>query len=153
MDIQLPDWEEYESEFEAHKSNEETMVFALLTANAIFIFHNGSVQKIMPDQQEVYKFLVLNEDAYNRLGPPLSPEDLDQLIEKGELETVIFGDRYMITDNDYTEFAGDITRAYKALKRNMEPLHHMPETQEFQEYADIPGYLFESIWYKVEHIE
>lgn len=153
MDIQLPDWIEYQSEREAHKSSEETTVFALLTADAIFLFHNGSVQKVFSEDRDVYQFSVLNEDAYNRLGPSLSPDDLDELIDKGDLESVIFSDRYMVTEDDYIEFKGDLTSAYKELKMRSEPLHLMPKTEDYPEYEGTKGYLFESIWYKVECIE
>lgn len=153
MTIKMPDWVEYASETEAHKNNEETTVFALLTADAIFLFYEGSIQKVFPDDREVYEFSFLNEDAYNRLGPPLSPDDIDALIEKGELESVIFSDRYMVTESDYTEFRGDSCDAYRELRKKSEPLHHMPDTGEFPESAGTAGYLFESIWYKAERIE
>ncbi len=38
MEIRLPDWESYETEAEAEKSSEETMVSALLCADAIFLY-------------------------------------------------------------------------------------------------------------------
>lgn len=153
MTIKIPDWIEYESETEAHKRNEETTVFALLTADAIFLFYEGSIQRIYPKEREIYEFSVLDEDAYNRLGPPLSPDDINVLIEKGELEFVVFSDQYMVTEDDYMDFIGDSCDAYKELIKKSEPLHHMPETRAFPESIGVPGYLFESIWYKIEQIE
>ena len=41
MEIRLPDWESYETEAEAEKSSEETMVSALLCADAIFFILPG----------------------------------------------------------------------------------------------------------------
>lgn len=81
------------------------------------------------------------------MGPPLSPDDLDQLIEKGQLESVIFSERYMLTENDYEEFNGTLVEAYNELKKNRPVRYQMPETLEYPEEAGIPGYLFESIWY------
>ncbi len=152
MVIQIPDWIEYASEEEAHKMSEDTTVFALLTANAIFLFCEGSVQRILPGEREIYQFSVLEEDVYNRLGHPLAPDDIDELVEKGNLESVIFSDRYMVTEDDYVEFNGDASEAFKELKKRLKPLHHMPETKGFPESTGIQGYLFESIWYKVERV-
>lgn len=73
----------YESEEEARrKSEEQTTVSALLTADAIFLFYGKLVEKLLPEQREFYQFSFLKENVYDRLGPPLSPEDIDKLIEK-----------------------------------------------------------------------
>ncbi|MFV0527615.1 MAG: hypothetical protein ACK5MN_02690 [Lachnospiraceae bacterium] len=149
----MPDWVEYQSEAEAHKVNEEIMVFALLTANAIFLFYGKDVQKILPEQQDMYQFSILNEEAYSRMGPPLSPEDIDRLIDRNELETVIFSEHYMFTEDDYMRFDGNLADVYKALENRAEPHHHMPETEAYPSSTGTPGYLFESIWYAVERME
>jgi len=153
MEIRLPDWESYETEAEAERSSEETMVSALLCADAIFLFYRDSVQKILPVQKELYRFSFLKEKVYDRLGPPLSPDDLDQLIEKGQLESVIFSDCYMLTENDYEKFNGTLVEAYKELKNNRPMGHRMPETSEYPKEAGTPGFLFESIWYGVKCME
>lgn len=153
MEMKLPDWESYESDAQAEKSSEETMVSALLCADAIFLFYRDSVQKILPAQRELYQFSFLKEKAYDRLGPPLSPDDLDQLIEKGQLESVIFSERYMLTENDYEEFNGTLVEVYNELKKNRPVRYQMPETLEYPEEAGTPGYLFESIWYRVKCME
>lgn len=153
MEIRLPDWESYETEAEAEKSSEETMVSALLCADAIFLFYRDSVQKILPVQKELYHFSFLKEKAYDRLGPPLSSVELDQLIEKGQLESVIFSDRYMLTENDYEEFNGTLVEAYNELKSSRPMRYWMPETLEYPKEAGTPGFLFESIWYGVKCME
>lgn len=79
------------------------------------------MQKILPEQQERYQFSYLCEEAYERLGPPLSPEDIDKLIEKGRLEEVIFSPRYMLTEDDYVEFHGDLSEVYKELAKRRKP--------------------------------
>lgn len=129
------------------------MVFALLTADAIFLFYDGGIQKILPEEENIYRFSILNEEAYDRLGPPLSAEDIDQLIEKNELESTIFSDRYMISEDDYDEFKGTLTAAYKILEKRSKPIHHMPDTQDYPDSINSRGYLFESIWYRIERIE
>lgn len=130
------------------------MVFALLTADAIFLFQDGSIQKILPEEKDIYRFSILNEEAYDRLGPPLSAEDIDQLIEKKELESTIFSDRYMLSEDDYEEFKGNLTAAYKLLEqKRSKPTHHMPVTPDYPDCANIKGYLFESIWYQIERME
>lgn len=152
MAIQMPDWVEYASEAEAHKISGDTTVFALLTANAIFLFYERNIHRILPNEQEIYQFSVLDEDVYDRLGPPLSPDDIDELVEQGNLDSVIFSERYMVTEDDYVEFKGDASEAFKILRQKQKPLHHMPETKEFPKSTGIAGYLFESIWYKVDRV-
>lgn len=145
--VRLPDWEEYRTEEEARKISERRTVSALLTADAIFLYYGGLKTEILPQQQELYRFSFLKEDAYERLGPPLSPEDLDRLVEKGMLEEVIFSSRYMLTENDYAEFPGTLSEAFLELKQAGEPVFWEKDGSRGQ-----PGYLFESIWYQVERI-
>lgn len=71
--VQLPELEMYESEEEARRISEEQTVSALLTADAIFLFY-GTGPEILPEQRGFYQFSFLKEKAYDRLGPPLSPE-------------------------------------------------------------------------------
>ncbi len=142
--VRFPEWEEYETEEEAREKSENRTVSALLTADAIFLFYGDVMQKILPKQQDIYGFCFLNEGACERLGPPLSPEDLDGLIEEGRLEEVIFSEAYMLTDSDYTEFAGDLTEVFQRLKKIRESEYQMPEGGS--------GYLFESVWYEAEYI-
>lgn len=146
--VQLPDWEEYGTKEEADKKSENRMVSALLAADAIFLLYEGTVQKNLPEQQERYQFSYLCEEAYERLGPPLSPEDIDKLIEKGRLEEVIFSPRYMLTEDDYVEFHGDLSEVYKELAKRRKPRYRLPEHLAGRE--TVLGYLFESIWYQTE---
>lgn len=148
--MQLPDWEEYETKEEADKKSENRMVSALLAADAIFLLYEGTVQKILPEQQEYYRFSYLCEKAYERLAPPLSPEDMDKLIEKGRLEEVVFSPRYMLTEDDYVEFHGDLSEVYKELAKDRKPRYRLPEHLACREGKTVLGYLFESIWYKTE---
>ncbi len=144
LSVQLPDREEYETEEEAREKSENRMVSALLTVDAIFLFYGDIMQKILPKQQELYGFSFLNESACERLGPPLLAEDLDELIKKERLEKVIFSEAYLLTDDDYMEFAGDLTEVFQELKKVQKPEYQMP--------GGGSGYLFESVWYEVEEI-
>lgn len=150
MEIRLPDWESYETEEEAEKSSEEMRVSALLCADAIFLFYRDRVQKILPMQKELYHFSFLKEKTYDRLGPPLSSDHLDQLIEKGQLEAVIFSERYMLTESDYEEFHGTLSEAYRELEHSRPVRYKMPEVLEYPQVAGTPGFLFEGIWYGVK---
>lgn len=153
LEAHLPDWEEYPSDQEAEKSSAEVSVFAILTANAIFLFYRNVVIKIFPEQKELYSFSVLKEEVYERLGPPLSAEDIDQLIEKDELESVIFSEHYLLTENDYIVYPLSLKEAYKEMEKHGRPKHQMPKMQEYPEMQGIKGYLFESMWYQVLQIE
>lgn len=147
LELRLPDWEEYATEWEAEKKIGNRTVSALLTADAIFLFYDGTEMRISPEQQEAYRFSFIKEETYERLGPPLSPEDLDRLIEKDMLEEVIFGSRYMLTENDYTEFHGNLTDAFLEMKKSRRP-------QIWEKGGDgkLAGYLFGSVWYQAERI-
>lgn len=147
LELRLPDWEEYMSEEEAGKTSENRTVSALLTADAIFLFYDGIEFKIFPGQQELYRFSFLKEGTYDRFGPPLSPEDLDRLIAKDMLEEVIFSGRYMVTENDYTEFSGNLTEAFIELEKSGKPEHWKKNGG-----RRLQGFLFESVWYQAERI-
>lgn len=147
LELRLPDWEEYRTEREAREKIGSRTVSALLTADAIFLFYDGMEICIPPEPKEVYRFSYIEEEAYARLGPPLSPEDLDRLIEKDMLEEVIFSSRYILTDNDYTEFSGSLTDAFLELKRSREP-----QTWEKSGGERLTGYRYESVWYQAERI-
>lgn len=147
LELRLPDWEEYMSEGEAKKTSENRAVSALLTADAIFLFYDKMEFKIFPEEQELYRFSFLKERAYDRLGPPLSPEDLDRLIAKDMLEEVIFSGRYMVTEDDYSEFSENLTEAFIKLEKSGEP-----KQKKKSGGRTLQGFLFESVWYQAERI-
>lgn len=151
--VQLPELELYESEEEVRRISEEQTVSALLTADAIFLFYGKLIQKFLPEQREFYQFSFLKEKAYDRLGPPLSPEDIDKLIEKDMLEEVIFSSQYILTENDYAEFQGDLSEAYREIRKTKKPGYRLPEKVADREGREICGYLFGSLWYKVELVK
>lgn len=147
LELRLPDWEEYGTEQEARDRIGNRTVFALLTADAIFLFYSGMEQRISTEQKEVYRFSCIKEETFERLGPPLSPEDLDRLIEKDLLEEVIFSSRYMLTENDYTEFSGDLADVFMELMKSGNP-----KVRKRSGGGKLTGYLFESVWYQAERI-
>ena len=147
LELRLPDWEEYGTEREARKKIGDRTVSALLTADAIFLFCGGMEMRISPEQQEIYRFSFIKEETYERFGPPLSPEDLDRLIEKDMLEEVAFSSRYMLTEDDYAEFSGNLSDAFIELERSREP-----EIWENSGRGDLAGYWFESVWYQADRI-
>lgn len=149
--IRLPDWEEYDSEEEAKRISENRMVSALLTADAIFVFYGQELLKILPEQTEFYRFAFIREEAYERLGTPLSQDDMDSLIERDMLEEVIFSSRYILTDEDYTEFEGNLAEVYHELFENEAPVYQLPPR--FQGESTEFGYLFESIWYQLDLVK
>ncbi len=147
MKLRLPDWEEYGTEEEAGKINENRTVSAMLTADAVFLSLDGMELEIRPEQRELYGFSFLKEETYGRLGPPLSPEDLDRLIGKDMLEEILFSSRYMVTENDYTEFTGNLAEAFTELEKS-----EVPTRCKMSGGREIYGYLFESVWYQAERV-
>lgn len=151
--VQLPELEMYESEEEARRKSEEQTVSALLTADAIFLFYGKLAEKLLPEQREFYQFSFLKENVYDRLGPPLTPEDIDRLIEKDMLEEVIFSSQYILTEDDYVEFQGNLSEAYREIGKTKKPGYRLPEKLENREGTENCGYLFESLWYRVEPVK
>lgn len=151
--VQLPELELYESEEEARRISEEQTVSALLTADAIFLFYGKLVQKLLPEQREFYQFSFLKEKTYDRLGPPLSPEDIDRLIEKDMLEEILFSSQYILTEDDYTEFQGDLSDAYREIGKTKDPGCCLPEKLARRAGRELCGYLFGSLWYQVELVK
>ena len=151
LTVWLPDWEAYGTKEEAQRISENRMVSALLTADAIFVFYGQELLKILPGQRELYRFSYIREEAYERLGPPLSQEDMDGLIEGDMLEEVIFSSRYILTEEDYTEFNGNLTEVYLELHEKEAPVYQLPPR--FQDESREFGYLFESIWYQLDLVK
>ncbi len=77
---------------------------------------DGGKEKILPQQTELYQFSYLKEKTYDRLGPPLSPEDIDHLVEAGELEQVLFSEKYILTEDDYQEFPETLRKPFRTGK-------------------------------------
>ena len=151
LTVWLPDWEAYGTKEEAQRISENRMVSALLTADAIFVFYGQELLKILPGQRELYRFSYIREEAYERLGAPLSQEDMDGLIERDMLEEVIFSSRYILTEEDYTGFEGDLAEVYRKLQEKEAPIYQLPSR--FQGESRAFGYLFESIWYQLEPVK
>ena len=122
LEIRIPDWLEFPSKEQALKYGEQAEVSVFLKAEAIFLLFDGSKEKILPQQTELYQFSYLKEKTYDRLGPPLSPEDIDHLVEVGELEQVLFSEKYILTEDDYQEFSGNLMKPFRNWKRST--VHH-----------------------------
>ena len=151
LTVWLPDWEAYGTKEEAQRISENRMVSALLTADAIFVFYGQELLKILPEQTEFYRFSFIREEAYERLGAPLSQDDMDGLIERDMLEEVIFSSRYILTEEDYTGFEGDLAEVYRKLQEKEAPIYQLPPR--FQGESRAFGYLFESICYQLELVK
>ena len=120
LEIRIPDWLEFPSKEQALKYGEQAEVSVFLKAEAIFLLFDGSKEKILPQQTELYQFSYLKEKTYDRLGPPLSPEDIDHLVEGGELEQVLFSEKYILTEDDYQEFSGNLMEAFQELLNRLQ---------------------------------
>lgn len=130
LEIRIPDWLEFSSKGQALKYGEQAEVSVFLKAEAIFLLFDGSKEKILPQQTELYQFSYLKEKTYDRLGPPLSPEDIDHLVEAGELEQVLFSEKYILTEDDYQEFSGNLMEAFQELEKEYGPPPREKEQQD-----------------------
>ena len=142
LEIRIPDWLEFSSKEQALKYGEQAEVSVFLKAEAIFLLFDVGKEKILPQQTELYQFSYLKEKTYDRLGLPLSPEDIDHLVEAGELEQVLFSEKYILTEDDYQEFSGNLMEAFQELEKEYGP----PPREKEQ------GYLFQALWYQAEEL-
>lgn len=143
LEIRIPDWLEFPSKEQALKYGEQAEVSVFLKAEAIFLLFDGSKEKILPQQTELYQFSYLKEKTYDRLGPPLSPEDIDHLVEVGELEQVLFSEKYIMIQKVITRnFPETLWKAFQELEKEYGP----PPREKEQ------GYLFQALWYQAEEL-
>lgn len=68
--------------------------------------------------------------------------DVDLLVEVGELEQVLFSEKYILTEDDYQEFSGNLMEAFQELEKEYGP----PPREKEQ------GYLFQALWYQAEEL-
>ena len=59
LEIRIPDWLEFPSKEQALKYGEQAEVSVFLKAEAIFLLFDGSKEKILPQQTELYQFSYL----------------------------------------------------------------------------------------------
>lgn len=142
--VRIPGWEEYKTEEEAGQEGESRKVSAMLTKNVIYLFYGDTIQKFFSGQRVSYSFSFLKEEICEQIGQPLTPEDIEELIERDRLEDVIFS-KYLVTETDYTQFQGSLSEVYEAIERKERPSDYLQ-----LEGEEIYGYLFESVWYQIE---
>ena len=65
LEIRIPDWLEFPSKEQALKYGEQAEVSVFLKAEAIFLLFDGSKEKILPQQTELYQFSYLKEKTYD----------------------------------------------------------------------------------------
>ena len=76
---------------------------------------------------------------------------MERRIERDILEEVIISSQYILTEEDYTEFNGDLNEVYLELHEKEAPVYQLPPR--FQDESREFGYLFESIWYQLDLVK
>jgi len=95
---------------------------------------------------------VLKDEVYERLGRPLSPEDIDRLIEQKQLEEIIFSSQYMVNENDFQIRRENLSVIFKEIEQHNESVK-LAALEPYPEMAGQRGFLFESLWYALERIK
>lgn len=147
--IEVPEKEMFASQKKAEESAEKADTLAFLTENGIYLLYGKNVYEIVGNENILCEFYQMKPEVFERLGPPLAPEDIDQLIREDRLEETIFSDHYMITENDFEKKDCSIQKLYLEILRKYTP-GAFPYLPEYPEKKGIPCYIFESIWYQVE---
>jgi len=117
IEITLPIIFEHKTEedaINAAKAMEVRLVLLPRSAVCCFKFKSKQFTKLfqLDDYAKVY---MLNDEAHQRLGKPLSKEDIDGLVEQGSLEKVIFSDAYMTTESDYEIVNEKLSKLYNRI--------------------------------------
>jgi len=149
--IHLPETVCFQTETEAHVDTAGRNPFAFVTSENIFMIEKGRVEEITASEQDLYEFSVLKDEVYERLGRPLSPEDIDQLIEEKQLEEIIFSSQYIVNENDFQIRTEDLPVIFKEIRQHNDPVK-ISALEAYPNMAGQKGFLFESLWYALERI-
>jgi len=152
MKIYLPETVCFQAEEEACGDTAGRNPSAFLTSESIFMIEKGCVEEIAANEQDLYEFSVLKDEVYERLGRPLSPEDIDRLIEEKQLEEIVFSSQYMVNEDDYQTRREDLAVIFKEIRQHNEPIK-LAALEPYPELAGQSGFLFESLWYALERIK
>lgn len=99
--MEVPDREMFVSQKQAEETVEKADAVCFLTEKGIYFLYGKTVYEILGTENIQCEFYQMKPELFERLGPPLSPEDIAQLIREDRLEETIFSSRYMITENDF----------------------------------------------------
>ena len=147
--MEVPDREMFVSQKQAEETVEKADAVCFLTEKGIYFLYGKTVYEILGTENIQCEFYQMKPELFERLGPPLSPEDIAQLIREDRLEETIFSSRYMITENDFEKKDLSIRRLYHEILQEYSPMG-LPYLPEYPEKQGEPWYIFESIWYQVE---
>lgn len=147
--IEVPEKEIFASKKKAEETAEKADTLVFLAENGIYLLYGKNVYEIIGNENILCEFYQMKPEVFERLGPPLAPEDIDQLIQEDKLEETIFSDRYMITENDFEKKDFSIQQLYLDIFKEYPPAA-FPYLPEYPEKKGMPCYIFESIWYQVE---
>lgn len=147
--IEVPDKEMFSSQKQAEEMVEKADVMVFLTEKGIYFLYGKNVYEIFEIESIQCEFYQMKPELFERLGPPLSPEDIAQLIREDRLEEILFSSRYMITENDFEKKDISIRQLYHKILQEYSPVG-FPYLPEYPEKKEEPCYIFESIWYQVE---
>lgn len=148
LKIHLPDHLLFENEAQAHAKTSNRNIYAFLTEVGIFLIEKGCIEKIQASERHLYEFSVLKDSVYERIGPPLSPGDIDRLIDLKQLEAVVFSDKYMISEDDFRLIAEDLMVIFEEIAQRYQPVE-ITSGEVYSKLRGMKGFLFESLWYSV----
>lgn len=141
----------FDSEQEAHRETAQRNIFAFLSGSGILLIERGEIEEIKPNEQHLYEFSVLNDKVYSRLGQPLSPQDIDCLIDEKRLEEVVFSERYMVSEDDFCVRQEDSMVIFNEMKADY-PVVELSGIKGMPTLTVGKGFLFESLWYSLEQV-
>lgn len=147
--IEVPDKEMFVSQKQAEETVEKAKAIGFLTEKGIYLLYGKNVYEILETESIQCEFYQMKPELFERLGPPLGPEDIVQLIREDRLEETLFSSRYMITENDFEKKDISIQQLYHEILQTYSTTA-FPYLPEYPKKKGEPCYIFESIWYQVE---
>lgn len=150
LEICLPDRFVFQDKKTAQDICREMLLSIVLFQNDIVVLLEK--EAVFLKDGDYIKFTRLKRDVYERMGPPLSGDDIDELIEQDELEEVLFSEKYYTTDADYEDMELSISEAYQELSKNYGPKKQLPFGLGHASLKGQYGFEFGSLYYRVEEI-
>lgn len=150
LEICLPDRYAFQNIKSAQETCRELLISIVLFPDEIVVLLEQEV--ILLKEDDYIKFTKLRQEVYERMGPPLSGDDIDELIEKDELEEVLFSEKYYTTEDDYEDMELSISEAYQEMIKEYSPKKQLPFGLGHASLKGKYGFEFGSLYYGVEEV-
>lgn len=148
IEIRMPLEYRFRTWEDAHRTCREMAVKLIVFPDRLVVLMERDY--LVLDDQESYKCRRLKDEVYDAIGTPISPDDVNELIDKDILDEVISSGQYMLTDTDYEELELSIGDIYQMLMKKYQPMETIPFGLGCQSLKAVNGFTFDSLYYQID---